>query len=179
MNHQQFENWILLETELDQKEQRELHQHLKGCSQCQSLYQAIHQLDHLFKTTPQPAPAADFSARWMDRIEKREKRRNRLILGITLGVISLATMILLSLVGLEIRSAVDTFPQMLLQLVTTIADWIVFLNQVSNVLTPLVRVGTKFISPLWAYTLVFSLGGAATVWIIASLRSRNMQKELN
>jgi hypothetical protein len=88
-------------------------------------------------------------------------------------------MILLSLVGLEIRSAVDTFPQMLLQLVTTIADWLVFLNQVSNVLTPLVRVGTKFISPLWAYTLVFSLGGAATIWIIASLRSRNMQKELN
>jgi hypothetical protein len=115
----------------------------------------------------------------MEQIEKQEKRRNRFILGITLAVISLATLILLSFVGLELRSAADTFPQMLLQLVTMIADWIVFLNQVSNVLTPLVRVGTKFISPIWAYTLVFSLGGAAALWAIASLRPRNLQKELN
>ncbi len=179
MNHQQFENWILLDTDLTQNEQRALHQHLKDCSHCQALYQAIHQLDHLFTTTPEPAPAVGFSARWKDRIEKQEKRRNRLILGITLSVISLATAILLSLVGLEIRAAIGTFPQMLLQLVTTIADWIVFLNQISNVLTPLVRVGTKLISPLWVYTLVFGLGGGAAVWVISSLRSRNLQKELN
>ncbi len=179
MNHQPYENWILLAADLDQEEQRELHLHLKGCSHCQTLYQAIHQLDHLFKTAPQPSPEANFSARWLERIEKREKRRNRFILGITLAVISLATLILLSVVGLEMRSAVDTFPNILLQLVTMIADWIVFLNQVSNILTPLVRVGAKFISPLWAFTIVLSLGGVAAVWIIASMRSRNMQKELN
>lgn len=179
MNHQPYENWILLAAELDQEEQRELHLHLKGCSHCQDLYQAIHQLDHLFNTVPQPSPEANFSARWLERIEKREKRRNRSILGITLAIISLATLMLLSVVGLEMREAVDTFPNILLQLVTMIADWIVFLNQVSNILTPLVRVGAKFISPLWAFTIVLSLGGVAAVWIIASVRSRNMRKELN
>lgn len=179
MEHHQFENWILLETDLNQDEQRELHRHLKGCSQCQVLYQSIHQLDHLFRTAPDPAPAPDFSARWLDRIEKVERRRNSFILGITLGGISLATLLLLAIVGAEIRSALDFFPQMLLQLVTMIAEWIVFLSQLSNIISPLMRVGAKLVSPFWLSTLVFSLGGAAAAWIISSIRSRVLHKELN
>jgi predicted anti-sigma-YlaC factor YlaD len=179
MKHQQFENWILLEEDLDRNQQRELHLHLKGCSQCQSLYQSIHQLDHLFRTAPEPAPAADFSARWMNRIQKVERRRDRLILGSTLGLISLATIFLLSIVGLEMRLVADYFPQMLLQLVTTIAEWLVFLGQLSDILTPLVRVGTKMITPLWLYFLAFSLGGGAVIWILNSIRLRTLQKEIN
>jgi anti-sigma factor RsiW len=178
MKHKQFENWILFNKELSRDQQQELHLHLKTCSNCQAVYQSIHQLDHLFRTAPVPSPAAGFSARWMDRIDKVERRRNQLILGITLAVISLATLILLSLVGWELRTAVDFFPQMLLQLITQLAEWLIFINQLSNIVTPLLRVGAKFISPLWIYTLVFSLSGAA-VWILGWIRSRSLQKELN
>ena len=179
MNHQQFETWILQENDLNQEQQRELHLHLKGCSQCQAFYQAVHQLDHLFKIAPEPTPAPNFSVRWMDRLERQERRRNRLILGITLSVITLATIILLSAVGLELRSTVDFFPQMMLELITFIANGIVFFNQISNILSPLVRVGTKYLSPLWLYAITFGLSGITAAWIITSVRTRSLQKELN
>ena len=178
MNHQQFETWILEGPELSLEQQRELHLHLKGCSQCQAFYQAVHQVDHLFKNAPEPTPALNFSARWVDRIEYREKRRNRLILGITLSGITLATVIMLSVVGLELRAAVDFVPQMMLELITFITNGIVFFNQVSNILSPLVRVGTKYLSPLWLYAITFGLSGITAAWIITSLRTRSLQKEL-
>ena len=179
MNHQQFETWILQESDLNKEQQRELHLHIKGCSKCQGFFQAVHQLDHLFKIAPEPTPLPNFSARWMDRIKGKEKRRNRLILGLTLSGIALATVVLLSAVGLELRSAVGFFPQMMLELVTFIANGIVFLNQISNILSPLVRVGTKYLSPLWLYAITFGLSGITAAWIISSLRTRSMQKELN
>jgi hypothetical protein len=115
----------------------------------------------------------------MARIERVERRRNWRILGFTLSGITLATVVLLSAVGLELRSALDFFPQMMLNLITFIADGIIFLNQVSNILSPLVRVGTKYLSPLWLYALTFGLSGITATWIIASFRTGSLQKELN
>jgi predicted anti-sigma-YlaC factor YlaD len=177
MNHQLYETWILQDPELDQEQQRELHLHLKRCAQCQDFYQAVHQVDHLFKFAPEPTPAPDFSVRWMDRIEQVEKRRTHRILGVTLAGITLATIIMLSVVGLELRSAMDFFPQMMLEIVSFIANGIIFINQISNILSPLVRVGSKFLSPLWVYALTFGLSGITAAWIISSLRSRSLQKE--
>jgi uncharacterized membrane protein HdeD (DUF308 family) len=114
----------------------------------------------------------------MIRAEKAEKRKNRLILGITLGVISLATIILLISVGFQLNSAAANFPQMLLEMVSMIASWIVFLNQLSNIVAPLLRVSVKFISPVWLYTIGISVSSITAVWIYALSRSRTLQKEL-
>ncbi len=178
MKHQQYENWILMDEELGQEQQRNLHGHLKQCSQCQALYQASHQITHLLKTAPEPAPTVGFSTRWLEQIDKVEKRKNRLILFIALGVISLATLIFLSTVGFELRSVVGSFPQMLFELVTLITNWFVFINQISNIITPLFRVGAKLLSPVWLYVSVFGLSGITAAWTIAFYRSREMQKEL-
>ena len=179
MNHQQFETWILQGSDLKKEQQRELHLHLKGCSRCQGFYQAVHQIDHLFKTAPEPSPAANFSTRWIARLERQERRSKRLILGLTLSMMTIATIVLLWSVGFELRSAVDFFPQMLLDLITFIANGFIFLGQISNILTPLVRVGTKYLSPLWMYAFTFGLSGLTAAWIIKSLRIRILQKELN
>ncbi len=179
MNHQQFETWILQGSDLETEQQRELHLHLKGCSQCQGFYQAVHQLDHLFKTAPEPSPAPNFSSRWLVRIERQERRSKRLILGLTLSMMAIATIVLLGTVGFELRTAVDSFPQMLLELITFIANGYIFLTQVSNILTPLIRVGTKYLSPLWLYAFTFGLSGITAAWIIKSLQIRILQKELN
>lgn len=178
MKHQQFENWILMDEELNQEQQRDLHGHLKQCSQCQALYQANHQIIHLFKTAPEPVPVAGFSTRWLVQIDKTEKRKNRIILFSTLGAISLATLILLSTVGFELRSVVGNFPQMMYELVTLITNWMVFFNQVSDIITPLFRVGAKLLSPVWFYITVFGLSGITAAWTITFYRSRGMQKEL-
>jgi hypothetical protein len=178
MKHQQYENWILMDDQLDQSKVRELHNHLKDCSQCSALYQANQQLTHLFNTAPEPAPEPEFSARWLERVDQVEHHRNRLILFGTLGAIAMATLILVASVGLELRSAVDTFPQMLLELTNLIASWVIFLNQISNIITPLVRVSAKLLSPLWLYIAVFGLSGITTAWTIAFYRSRDLQKEL-
>jgi hypothetical protein len=42
-----------------------------------------------------------------------------------------------------------------------------------------VRVGSKYLSPLWLYAITFGLSGITATWIISSLRSRSLQKELN
>ena len=179
MNHQQFETWILEGSELEKEQQRTLHLHLKGCSRCQAFYQAVHQLDHLFKTAPEPAPLPNFSTRWVARAERQERRSRRLILGLTLSMMAAATIILLVAVGFELRLAMDFFPQMLLQLVNFIADGVLFLHQISNILSPLIRVGAKYLSPLWLYVVTFGLSGITATWIITSLRIKVLQKELN
>jgi len=179
MKHQQFENWILMDEELNKEQQRDLHGHLKECSQCQALFQANQQITHLFKTAPEPAPVAGFSTRWLGQIDRVEKRKNRIILFSSLGAISLATLILLSTVGLELRSVVGNFPQMLYELVTLIANWIVFLNQMSDIITPLFRVGAKLLSPIWLFIILFGLSGITAAWTVKFYRSRGMQKELN
>lgn len=178
MKHQQYENWILMDDQLEQTQVRELHEHLKSCSQCSALYQANQQLVRLFSTSAEPAPVPDFSTRWLERIDRAEKRRNRIILFGTLGAIAAATLILVATVGLELRTAMDTFPQMLLNLTSLIASWIIFLNQLSNVVSPLLRVGAKLLSPVWLYIGVFILSGITAAWTIAFYRSRDLQKEL-
>ncbi|OEU54795.1 MAG: hypothetical protein BA871_11770 [Desulfuromonadales bacterium C00003096] len=179
MKHQQYETWILLGTELDLEQHRELQVHLKQCSQCQSLYQATHQIAHLFKTNPVPEPSPGFSARWMTRIEKVENRKSRLILGVTLSVISLATLLMLSSVGLQIRAGMAQFPQLMLEMVTLVAKWIIFLNQLRDIVSPLIRVSMKLISPIWLITLGFSLSGITIAWMISLSKSRTLQRELH
>jgi hypothetical protein len=178
MKHQQYENWILMDDQLEQSKLRELHEHLKQCSQCSALYQANQQLTHLFKTVPELAPEPEFSKRWLERADQAEKRKNRLILFSTLGAIALATLVLVASIGFELRTAVDTFPQMLLELSSLIANWIIFFNQISNIVTPLLRVSAKLLSPLWLYIAVFGLSGITAAWTIAFYRSRDLQKEL-
>ena len=179
MKHQQYETWILLGTELDLEQHRELQVHLKQCSQCQSLYQATHQIAHLFKTSPVPGPNPGFSARWMTRIEKVENKNSRLILGITLSVISIATLLLLSSVGLQIRAGMEYFPQLMLEMITLATKWIIFLNQLRDIVSPLFRVSMKFISPIWLITLGFSLSGITVAWMISIFKSNTIQRELH
>jgi predicted anti-sigma-YlaC factor YlaD len=178
MKHQQFENWILQDETLTQPNLRELQAHLKQCSQCLALYQATTQISHLFNSTPAPEPHADFSLRWMRRLEIAERRKNQLILGATLSVISIATAILLASVGFRINTVMANLPQMMLEMVTMLANWIVFFNQLSNIAAPIFRVGVKLISPVWFYTIGISISGITAAWIIALSRSRTLQKEL-
>lgn len=178
MKHLQFEDWILQDTELNQEHQRELQTHLKQCSQCLGLYQATTQINHLFKSAPIPEPVSDFSQRWLLRIEKTEQRKNRLILAITLAVISLATFLVLVGVGYRINSGALGFSQILLEMVTMIANWIVFFNQLNNIVAPLFRVSLKLISPVWLSTIGISISGITAAWIYALSRTRSLQKEL-
>jgi hypothetical protein len=132
----------------------------------------------LFKTAVIPEPKPDFSIRWLSRMERIENKKNRLILGITLGLISIATVVLLSSVGLQLRSSFAYFPQILLEMVTQIANWIVFINQISDIVTPLIRVSVKLISPVWLTTFAVSLSGITAAWMISLYRSRTLHKEL-
>jgi hypothetical protein len=178
MKHQQFENWILQDIVLDQEKHRELQVHLKQCSRCLKLHQALNQVTYLFKTAPAPEPQPDFSTRWLIRAERAERSQNRLILGITIGVISLATLILLISVGFQLNTIAARFPQMLLELVSMLASWVVFLNQISNIAAPLFRVSAKLISPSWLYTIGISVSSIMAAWIYALSRSRTTNKEL-
>lgn len=99
-------------------------------------------------------------------------------LGFTLGVISLATLILLVSVGFQLNSAAAGFPHMLLEMITLVANWFVFLSQLNNIVAPLFRISVKLISPVWLYTIGISISGITAAWIFAISRSRTLHKEL-
>jgi hypothetical protein len=114
----------------------------------------------------------------MNRMEKVENRKNKIILGITLAGISIITLVLLSSVGIQLRSSLSYFPQIMLEMITLIVNWLVFINQLSDIITPLVRVSIKLVSPVWLYTLGVSLSGITAAWMFSAIKSRTLRKEL-
>ncbi len=178
MKHQPFEEWIIMDEALDQEQQRQLHCHLKECSRCQALYQATHQIAHLFKTSPVPGPAEGFSERWKTRMRKIDTRRKILIFSGTTVVIAAALILLLVVIGFQFSAYISSFPKMLMAFIYQFSRWIVFITQLWDVLDPLLGVSVKMISPLWLLTFGFCLSGVFAAWMVSVLRSRSIQKEL-
>ena len=89
MKHQPYREWALQETSLLPEQQNELKQHLNSCPECQQWYQALGQVEALFKgASVQPAPAG-FATRFKANLAAakagRQRRQAWLVLALTLG----------------------------------------------------------------------------------------------
>jgi anti-sigma factor RsiW len=72
MNHQQFEEWLLLE-DLPDEEASALKTHLDRCEDCRHLQHSIGTIDALLGASPTAAPMPDFTMRWKGfSIERRQ-----------------------------------------------------------------------------------------------------------
>ena len=69
---------LLLDDMLILEEQEELYQHMADCPQCSETYDNMLSLDMMFRAPIEAAPAPDFSARVMARLEEHELQRRRL-----------------------------------------------------------------------------------------------------
>lgn len=178
MKHKQYETWILMGDELTLEQQRELHIHLKECSQCQALHRATQQVAHLFKTSAVPVPAEGFTNRWSARIDRQERRKRNLILLITLAAIITSGLLLLAGIGFQLSVSLASFPTMLMSLIARLTNWVVFLSNLWDIFDPLFSIGIKYISPAWVLTFGFGISGILAAWMISLYRNQIIQKEL-
>ena len=104
---QQLSMW--LDELLDQEQAARLQDHLAACEGCRAEWEAMRRVSSLLETEPSFAPAPDFTARVVLRLQQRDARRRRVrsTLGVLMGSVGLwaiAGMALLLLFGLLWRA---------------------------------------------------------------------------
>jgi anti-sigma factor RsiW len=77
MNHQPFEEWLLAEEDLTPAQKEALYQHLDDCPDCPKLARAWQEVHAEIRRAPQATPAPGFSARFAERLERENARKQR------------------------------------------------------------------------------------------------------
>jgi hypothetical protein len=163
MNHQPFEEWLLLDKNLTPAETRELDLHLRTCSHCT----ALSATGLALRYAPVVSPAAGFTLRFQQRLaaQKIAERRRKLW-----GMIVL----LLSGVGLLgwlTAPYLFAFFSAPVEWVTAAIGYFLFvvtsLQALTEVMAVLLRMVTEFIPPYIWMVLVSALAGIVLLWTIS------------
>ncbi len=163
MNHQPFEEWLLLDKNLTPAETRELDLHLRTCSHCT----ALSATGLALRSAPVVSPAAGFTLRFQQRLaaQKIAERRRKLW-----GMIVL----LLSGVGLLgwlTAPYLFAFFSAPVEWVTAAIGYFLFvvtsLQALTEVMAVLLRMVTEFIPPYIWMVLVSALAGIVLLWTIS------------
>ncbi len=165
MNHQPFERWILMEKDLNKKEKFSLQDHLESCAECRELLQTQREISRLFRSSPSPTPQPGFTARWKSRLEQRERRGRWKVIGITLAIIITSLLLLVSSIGVQLSTLLDSLPQVLFHAMTNTVNWLLFIDRIAKIMEPIVRVGMKLIPPIWYYIFSISLSAILIAWL--------------
>lgn len=98
MSHQPYEAYLIRREPLSSEQQHELNCHLNECETCSTLAGALVNLEDVFINSRTPEPAPGFTQRWQARLAGyRQKRQNRNLWLMTIGLFSLAGFIMLLL----------------------------------------------------------------------------------
>ena len=98
MSHQPFETWMISGENLNKEQQDDLNKHLLSCEVCSQLSQALTGVDNVFSNAHDLTPAPGFTQRWHLRLsEHRQQEQQRKMWFFTLGLFTLAAVILLTL----------------------------------------------------------------------------------
>ncbi len=113
MNHQPFETWIFMQSELAEDEAAYLQEHLLTCDQCHGLAAAWRQVEPVIQTAGVVAPAPGFTTRWQLRLEKErlalQRRQSLLVFGFGIGVAFFFLILLAATILLTVNSPVEWF----------------------------------------------------------------------
>ncbi len=105
MSHQPYESWLLSDEPLDKENQQALQAHLETCESCRALSNALHEVDVTFAQSPPPTPKPGFTKRWQTRLAfSRQEHQQRKMWLLTIGLFSVAGLIILALFFLNIGS---------------------------------------------------------------------------
>lgn len=98
MSHQPFDTWLFSEEPLEPEQSDSLKSHLDQCEECSQMSMALDQVFEVISTSKSPSPAPGFTQRWYQHLSAyRQKRQERTIWLIILGLFSIAVLILLGL----------------------------------------------------------------------------------
>lgn len=98
MNQQhcdQYTEWMSLAQDgmLSSTQTRLLHGHMAVCSPCQTQWEAMTFVSQMLHAAPMVAPATGFAGRVQKRLEYRQERRRRAVIGLILGLGALVMLI--------------------------------------------------------------------------------------
>jgi hypothetical protein len=163
MSHQPFETWLLSDQALDEEQQIMLNEHLKECQQCQAVSEAWVHVQNLMVMNSAPEPAPGFTQRWQSRLSiVQQKRQQRRLWLLTLGLLGLAGLIFL---GLALAGLFSTsFPYALSHFIAGFALFAARINQAWNVFESLSG-SFPLLIPLMIIAL-FGAGSAALTLVI-------------
>jgi predicted anti-sigma-YlaC factor YlaD len=77
MSHQPFETWILDVETLPSEDRRVLQEHLESCTQCRSLRDKWHSVQHELRARVVAVPAPGFTQRWQAGLAERRAQAVR------------------------------------------------------------------------------------------------------
>jgi Na+/serine symporter len=76
-NHQPFEDWVYSREAISPQEELALQEHLQGCQNCQSLVDALYEVEFSIKSEPVLSPATGFTARWQTHLAEQRARQQK------------------------------------------------------------------------------------------------------
>lgn len=98
MNHKPYLDWMqaAFDGSLAPEQRSQLEGHLVDCGECQSVWDALIEVDRLFKTEPMAAPRPGFTGRFKARLEQRRSRPKAVwgALALGLGAVGAAALVL-------------------------------------------------------------------------------------
>ena len=127
MDHQRFETWIVGPPTQKPEDAHALQQHLEACPTCRTLQSNWQSAEQALKRAPQLSPRPGFNTRWQSSLAERRTRQHirqvRTLL-LTLGLGSLASLLILIGIFLTVASPVDLLVGGA-RLITTLNGWLI------------------------------------------------------
>ena len=178
MSHQPYESWLLSDEPLDEENQQTLQTHLETCESCRALSNALHNVNGTFAQNPAPTPKPGFTKRWQTRLAiYRQEHQQRKMWLLTIGLFSVAGLIILALFFLNIGSI-----NWIYEISQAFANVSVFASKINwliNTMESLVRAFPILLPIL----IVFGLGSLSlfaaliVTWISSMLKIYKFPKE--
>jgi len=163
MNHQPFEEWLLLDKNLTPAETRELDLHLRTCAHCT----ALSATGLALRSAPVVAPAAGFTLRFQQRLAAQKiAERRRKLWGLIVLLVSGA-----GLIGWLTAPYLFAFLNAPVQWVRAAIGYFLFvvtsLQALTEVMAVLLRMMTDFIPPYIWMVLLSALAGLGLLWTVS------------
>ncbi len=147
-NHQPFEDWVLERDSLPPEQEQALYEHLQSCPACRQLAESLREVEFRLKAQPLASPQPGFTNRWQSRLAQErarsQKRQTYLFLAVTLGG---AVLMILAMAILLLPALNSPYPY-LLALTYQFTQFILFVNEVVDLLGSLMQAIFRVIPPL-------------------------------
>jgi predicted anti-sigma-YlaC factor YlaD len=167
MNHQPFEEWLLMGEPLGPGETAELQEHLQGCENCRKLSFSLQAVERELRAAPEEAPLQGFTDRWQKRLEadrsRLHRRQSLAFLAFAIGgaVLVIASLLILALPLIESPNVLLwTGVYRMLRLVT-VAD------VAEDLLSSLFRTATGTIPWTWWVLFLGILTELGVLWVVS------------
>lgn len=165
MNHQPYEDWLFSDEPLLPEHTRDLQAHLRICDSCRQLSESWVDIENLFQVTPVVEPQVGFSARWLTRLEEKEKKTNQIQSWMMLFITGGVAIFILLLLSVNLYTSVDQPIQLLLLGTNKITEWLSLIKATNEVLSALVELVSIMISPTWWVLFAAVISLLSLLWI--------------